>query len=515
MPQFSQLPDSSGPQEAFPAIELMHRSILLALLLTAPLLAQDGGQLYTLHCGACHAPDGMGATGGQFPPLAGSPWVQGDADRMIKIVLHGLTGPVEVAGRTYNLEMPPQGSVLADDQLAAILTHVRASWDNGSPAVTPAMVKAARAATADRKTPWTAPEILKLHPLPAVAPPIANLISRIYPGEWQDLPDFSKLTPINVEEEHDGLISLSDADRNELVGLVWEGEITAPKSGKFIFRLDADDCARVIVNGKTVTEVRGIGPHDGSRAKQGQIQLAAGPHPIRIEYVEFRGQEAISLAMKGPGIPGWRNLSDSPLPPERPSLMVKAGAERAVVYRNFIANTTPRAIGIGFPGGVNLAYSADNLAPELIWTGDFIDGSRHWIDRGQGNQPPAGDQVVKLSGSPALSDSARFRGYKLDPAGNPTFSIQLGKQFVLDSWKPAGSEGSPSFLRTLTVSGQGGPVELLLSDLLPLKKTGDQDFDLGDTLQLHAEGSTLEARDGKTFIKLTPGQTATLTYRWK
>jgi hypothetical protein len=195
--------------------------------------------------------------------------------------------------------------------------------------------------------------------------------------------------------------------------------------------------------------------------------------------------------------------------------MVKAGAERAVVYRNFIADTTPRAIGIGFPGGVNLAYSADNLAPELIWTGDFIDGSRHWIDRGQGNQPPAGDQVVKLSGSPALADSARFRGYKLDPAGNPTFSVQLGKQFVLDSWKPAGSEGSPSFLRTLTVNGQGGPLELLLSDLLPLKKTGDQDFDLGDTLQLHAEGSTLESRDGKTFIKLTPGQTATLTYRWK
>jgi mono/diheme cytochrome c family protein len=493
----------------------MHRILFLAPLLASPLLAQDGAQLYAIHCGACHAADGKGATGGQFPPLAGSPWVQGDPERMIKIVLHGLTGPVEVAGRTYNLEMPPQGSVLADDQLAAILTHVRASWDNGSPAVTPGMVKTARAATADRKTPWTAPEILKIHPLPAVAPPIANLISRIYPGEWQDLPDFSKLTPINVEEEHDGLISVRHADRNELVGLVWEGEITAPKSGRFIFRLDADDCARVIVNGKTVTEVRGIGPHDGSRAKQGQIRLEAGTHPIRIEYVEFRGQEAISLAMKGPGIPGWRNLSDSPLPPERPSLMVAPTPERAVIYRNFIANTTPRAIGVGFPGGVNLAYSADHLAPELIWTGDFIDGARHWIDRGQGNQPPAGEQVVKLSGAPALGDGARFRGYKLDPAGNPTFSVQIGNRFVLDSWKPAGSQGSPSFLRTLTLSGQGGPAELLLSDLLPLKKTGDQDFDLGEGLQLHAEGATVESRGNKTFLKLTPGQAVTLTYRWK
>lgn len=494
---------------------MIHRTLPILLALTAAASAQDGGQLYTTHCSACHAADGKGATGGQFPPLAGSPWVKGDPQRTIKLVLHGLTGPVEVAGRTYNLEMPPQGSVIPDDHLAAILTHVRASWENASSPVTADMVKVARAATADRKTPWTAPEILKLHPLPAVAPPIANLISSIYPGEWQDLPDFSKLKPINVEEEHDGLISLTHADRNEQFGLVWEGEITAPKAGKFTFSLDADDCARVIVDGKKVAEVRGIGPLNGSRAKQGQIKLSAGRHPIRIEYVEFSGQEGIALAMKGPGIPGWRNLSDQPLPPERPSLMVTPIEERAVIYRNFLADTTPRAIGVGFPGGVNLAYSADNLAPELIWTGNFIDGGRHWIDRGQGNQPPAGEQVVKLSGSRALADTARFRGYKLDPAGNPTFSVQLGKQFVLDSWKPVGSEGSPAFLRTLTVNGQGSPVEFLISDNLPLKKAGDQDYELGDAIQLHAENAALESRDGKTYLKLAPGKPVTLTYRWK
>lgn len=491
------------------------RALPFLAALTAVSSAQDGGQLYTTYCSACHGLDGKGATGGQFPPLAGSPWVQGDPDRAIKIVLHGLHGPVEVAGRTYNLEMPPQGAAIPDDQLAAILTHVRASWDNASPAVTIDMIKAARAATADRKTPWTAPEILKLHPLPAVAPPISNLLSSIYPGEWQDLPDFTKLKPINVEEEHDGLISVTHADRNELVGLVWEGQITAPKAGKFTFRLDADDCARVVVAGKTVVEVRGIGPMDGSRAKQGDIQLSAGPHPIRIEYVEFRGQESISLGMKGPGIPGWRNLSDKPIPPEKPSLMVTPTAERAVVYRNFIANTTPRAIGVGFPGGVNLAYSADNLAPELVWTGAFIDGARHWIDRGQGNQPPAGEKQVKLSGSRALPEGARFRGYKLDPAGNPTFSVQLGKQFLLDSWKPVGSEGSPAFLRTLTVNGQGSPVEFLVSDKLPLKKAGDQDYELGDAIQLHAENAALESRDGKTYLKIAPGSPVTLTYRWK
>ena len=144
-----------------------------------------------------------------------------------------------------------------------------------------------------------------------------------------------------------------------------------------------------------------------------------------------------------------------------------------------------------------------------------MDGSRHWVERGQGNQPPAGENVVKLSGAPALPKEARFRGYKLDPTGNPTFSVQIDKQILLDSWKPAGSADSPAFLRTLSLKGQGSPAEFLLSEKLPVQKTGDKELSLGNDLSLQAEGATLENRDGKVSIKLAPGQTATLTYRWK
>jgi hypothetical protein len=45
----------------------------------------------------------------------------------MKVILHGLHGPVEALGKTYDLEMPPQGAVLPDDQNAAILTHIRFS----------------------------------------------------------------------------------------------------------------------------------------------------------------------------------------------------------------------------------------------------------------------------------------------------------------------------------------------------------------------------------------------------
>ena len=494
----------------------MLRAVLLACVFTLPLHAQDGGQLFTLYCSACHGVDGKGATGGQFPPLAGSEWIEGDPARAVKIVLCGLHGEVQVGDRSFNLEMPPQGPVLPDDQIAAILTHVRSSWGNKSEAVTADFVKATRAAVADRKEPWTAADILKLHPLPVSPPPIANLTSQVYHGTWQEMPDFTKLKAENVEEEHSGRVSLKAADIKDLFGIVWEGEITAPQAGEFEFRLDADDGAAVKVDGKKVAEVSGTGPMDGSRVQQGKLQLSAGPHKIRVEYYEYQGNEGIALAWRGPGITKWKNLSDNPVKSGHDPIMITAQNSHAVVYRNFIAGTTPRAIGIGFPGGVNLAYSADNLATELIWTGDFMDASRHWIDRGQGDQPPAGENVVKLSGSPALPDGARFRGFKEDPAGNPTFSVQLGKQFVLDSWKPGPSAGSGlSLLRTLTVSGQDGPVEILISDKLPLKKEGDQEYTLGGMIQIHTEHAEIESRGGKAFLKLAPGQPATLTYRWK
>jgi mono/diheme cytochrome c family protein len=492
----------------------MLRAVLLASAITLPLHAQDGGQLFTLYCSACHGTDGKGATGGQFPPLAASDWVLGDAARAVKIVLHGLHGEVEVDGRKFNLEMPPQGSVLPDDQIAAILTYARSSWGNKADAVTADFVKATREATLDRKAPWTANEILKLHPLPAAKPPIANLISQVYQGEWQSLPDFSQLKATNVEEEHDGKISIKKAGFDELFGMVWEGDLTVAEDGEYLFRLDADDGARVLIDGNKVVEVSGTGPMDGGRAQEGSIKLTSGPHKIRVEYFEYKGNEGIAIAWRPAATPGWKTLSDTSLKGGRDPIMLSAQNGRAVIYRNFISNTTPRAIGVGFPNGVNLAYSADNLATELIWTGNFMDASRHWTDRGQGDQDPAGENVVKLSGSPALPKDSRFRGYKLDAAGNPTFSVQVGKQFVLDSWKPGTVEGAPALTRTLSAKGQGA-VEILITDKAnDWAKNGDT-YSFGNSVLIKTDHDQFETREGKVFLKLAPGESTTLTYRWK
>ncbi|HEX7261878.1 MAG TPA: hypothetical protein VF258_08695, partial [Luteolibacter sp.] len=67
----------------------------------------------------------------------------------------------------------------------------------------------------------------------------------------------------------------------------------------------------------------------------------------------------------------------------------------------------------------------------------------------------------------------------------------------------------------LSLSGPGSPQEILLSDQLPAKSTGAQDYQFGDDLQVHLEGASMQSQNGKATIKLDPGKPATLTYRWK
>ena len=83
----------------------------------------------------------------------------------------------------------------------------------------------------------------------------------------------------------------------------------------------------------------------------------------------------------------------------------------AVIYRNFIAEAGTRAIAVGYPQGVNLAFDANQVRLALLWQGAFMDGGRHWSGRGQGFQPPAG--FAKLS-FPELSPFAF-----LDDADSP------------------------------------------------------------------------------------------------
>jgi len=118
-------------------------------------------------CITCHQESGLGIPG-IYPPLAGSEWANGSPDRVIRIVLYGLKGPVHVEGKEFSATaMPVFGQVpgsaynWSDEKIAAVLSFVRQEWGNKAPAITAEQVSAVRQAVGARKE-MTEAELLEV-----------------------------------------------------------------------------------------------------------------------------------------------------------------------------------------------------------------------------------------------------------------------------------------------------------------------------------------------------------------
>lgn len=516
----------------------------LTLVLLLPAAAQHPGKApYQQYCGACHAPDGKGLEGGQFPPLVDSEWVGGKPERIIEIVLHGIQGPLEVAGKEYNLVMPPHKASLTDQQIADIISYVRGSWGHDYSAVNKSQVVAMRKATADRKEMWDAAKLLKKYPI-AKPPPIRDLLSFTHLGTFKSLSDLRETKAANAEEEKTGLLSLKHAALGkaaaENFGLVWTGWLDVPRDGKYTFTFDTDDGGALSLNGKELIKRDRVGPP--GQPSKASIKLKKGRADLKVEFFEHTGQEHVSLAWEGPGLKKQALSESKPASRSRgggrPSIPIVPPPGEATIYRNFIAGTDPRGIGVGYSEGVNLAFSADSMSLDLIWQGAFIDGGRHWTGRGQGFEAPAGENVTTVNrGTPfALLESQttawpdepneklkpRFLGYRLNEKRQPTFRYRFGPLTVSDTPlpKPDGSGITRTLL--IEVPSPGSADQPLYFRVLsggPVEGEDPQTFTFKDDLTVVVPGSELPpfTRDNELLVPvpLNPGtHRVIIDYTW-
>ncbi len=112
--------------------------VVLGLALLAPAVGgaapAEPRQTFIDNCSACHQPEGAGIQG-IFPALASNPFVKGDPTELTRTILAGRNG------------MPSFKNDLADEQLAAIVSHIRMSWGNGAAPVTPEFIDDVRKKT--------------------------------------------------------------------------------------------------------------------------------------------------------------------------------------------------------------------------------------------------------------------------------------------------------------------------------------------------------------------------------
>jgi mono/diheme cytochrome c family protein len=114
----------------------------------------NGFRIFQDNCAACHGGDGKGLPQ-LAPPLVGSPRLKGPPGKAIRILLHGLTGPLD--GKTYNGPMAPQAGY-SDEELADVLSYIREHL-NGSGTIWRGSIRGIREKYKDRKGYWTMEEL--------------------------------------------------------------------------------------------------------------------------------------------------------------------------------------------------------------------------------------------------------------------------------------------------------------------------------------------------------------------
>ena len=225
----------------------------------------------------------------------------------------------------------------------------------------------------------------------------------------------------------------------------------------------------------------------------------------------------------------WNYLRDgrrakTPLGLVTNSMELIAGDE-AIIYRNFIEGAGSRAIGVGYPAGINLAFDANNMSIALIWQGAFIDAKRHWTGRGQGFEPPKGENVKRLGQAVSFASlpstkakwptkggrelGYQFRGYRLGKERQPTFFYSIDGTQISDTPSTIETATAVSLSRTIKINRIETKANLLYYRAAvaeTIRDMGNGMYELGNQLNVSIKSTPVV----KPIIRESIGQTELL-----
>lgn len=124
--------------------------------------------------------------------------------------------------------------------------------------------------------------------------------------------------------------------------------------------------------------------------------------------------------------------------------------ERPIIQRTFLEGAGTKAILVGFPAGIHLAYDGKAGRPALVWRGAFFDAYTTWFVRAAPIEKPLGEDIRPFADP---GGERRYRGYELDGEGNPTFIATEGGREIRDRFVA----DEAALLRTVTWTGGEAP----------------------------------------------------------
>ena len=126
---------------------------------------RNGQKSFLVICAGCHGAGGEGLSP-LAPPLVNSSWVLGSKERLARILLQGLEGPIHVNGTKYEppLTLPnmPSLASLEDEPMAEILTYVRRAWGHAAAPIAPEHITSIRESLDPDAEPLTEDDLLAI-----------------------------------------------------------------------------------------------------------------------------------------------------------------------------------------------------------------------------------------------------------------------------------------------------------------------------------------------------------------
>ncbi|MFH9954088.1 lectin [Streptomyces roseolus] len=133
------------------------------------------------------------------------------------------------------------------------------------------------------------------------------------------------------------------------------GNLAAPRTGSYTFRLTSDDGSRLWIDDKLVIDHDGL---HGPEPEDAAVELSQGHHSLRIEHFERDGGQQVTLAWKPPGASGFAVVPNT-------ALSTDAGVVRVTAPGRKECTGGTDSPGDGLPlTGVHPDYTLTDLRPD-------------------------------------------------------------------------------------------------------------------------------------------------------
>lgn len=155
--------------------------------------------------------------------------------------------------------------------------------------------------------------------------------------------------------------------------------------------------------------------------------------------------------------------------------------EEPIVHRTFMAEIGPRAILVGYPDNLHVAFDANVVRLAKAWKGRFFDAKGMWDGRGGAHLAPLGTDVMNFPPGPALAVlpspdapwpipkdrrqrnvGGEFKGYRLDQQQQPVFLYRVNGVEVEEQAAPVLKDGGVVLVRRFRLKSNNAPQGLHL-----------------------------------------------------